>query len=59
MTHKKPGYPAPMPVRGIRIPDQLWQDALAIATTRGDNLSAIVRDALARYVTRHTPKATP
>lgn len=42
--------------RAIRIPDPLWTQALAIASTRGDNLSTIMRKSLERYVARHTPK---
>lgn len=44
-----------MPGRGttrhaIRIPDDLWQAALAKARRQGDELSAVIRAALERYV---------
>lgn len=38
--------------RAIRIPDDLWQAALAKATERGDTVSEVVRKALERYVKR-------
>jgi metal-responsive CopG/Arc/MetJ family transcriptional regulator len=36
--------------RVIRVPDVLWDEAQAVATERGENLSEILRDALRRYV---------
>ena len=38
--------------RAIRIPDALWQAALAKAEANGDTVSDIVRRALERYVKR-------
>lgn len=38
--------------RAIRIPDDLWQAALAKAAERGDTVSEVVRKALERYVKR-------
>ena len=38
--------------RAIRIPDDLWEAALAKAGERGDTVSEIVRKALERYVKR-------
>ena len=38
--------------RAIRIPDDLWQAALAKAAERGDTVSEVVRKALERYVNR-------
>ena len=46
----RPGNPA----RAVRVEDELWNAAKAIAAERGDDLSAIMRDALRRYVKRHT-----
>lgn len=40
------------PKRSIRVPDDLWQAALAKAAERGEDLSAVVREALKRYVNR-------
>jgi predicted transcriptional regulator len=42
--------------RTIRVPDDLWQHAQAIAKARGETLSDIIRDALRRYVKRHEEK---
>lgn len=39
-------------IRGVRVPDPLWEAAQARAEERGDNLSAVIRAALARYVKR-------
>jgi predicted DNA-binding protein len=38
------------PKRSIRIPDELWQAALAVAKRRGETLNAVIRAALERYV---------
>jgi len=38
--------------RAIRIPDDLWAEALAKAAERGETVSDVVRAALARYVRR-------
>jgi predicted transcriptional regulator len=46
------------PIRNARIPDDLWDRALAVARTRGETLSAVIRAALVRYVKRHE-KDTP
>lgn len=44
-----PNQPA-TPIRGVRIPDDLWQEALRIAHDRGETVSEVVRRALERYV---------
>jgi hypothetical protein len=46
----RPGNPA----RAVRVEDELWDAAKAIAAERGEDLSAIMRDALRRYVKRHS-----
>jgi hypothetical protein len=38
------------PQRAVRIPDDLWYAALAVATVRGETLSDIIRERLAGYV---------
>ena len=38
------------PLRAIRIDDQLWEAAQTKAAEQGDNLSAIIRDALRVYI---------
>lgn len=38
-----------MSVHGIRIPEQLWQDALDRSEKRGENLSAEIREFLKEY----------
>ena len=40
------------PRRTIRIPDALWNAAAEKAKGRGEDLSAVVRKALERYVRR-------
>jgi hypothetical protein len=50
--------PTPMPnapktkIRGVRIPDDLWADAQAMAADEGGDVSSYVRDDLARRVRR-------
>lgn len=41
--------------RAIRIEDQLWSKALTVAKARDETVSAILREALERYVESHTP----
>ena len=43
-------------MRGIRIPDDLWQAALTLARSRGENLSDIIRNALTTYITHEGKK---
>lgn len=38
------------PLRSMRIPDDLWDTALAIAAIRDENVSALVREYLESYV---------
>jgi hypothetical protein len=45
----RPGNPA----RAVRVEDELWNEAKAIAAKRGDSLSDVMRQALERYVKRH------
>jgi len=50
-----------MPSKGtqrhaIRIPDDLWQAALSLARSRGENLSDIIRAALADYIKHEETK---
>ena len=41
------------PVRTVRVDRDLWATAKAIAGTRGETISAVINDALRRYVKRH------
>ena len=41
------------PLRAVRIPDALWQDAQAVAAAHGESVSDEVRAGLERYVKRH------
>ena len=36
--------------RAVRIEDDLWEAAKQVAAKNGDNLSAIIREALSAYV---------
>ena len=38
------------PLRAIRIDSELWEAAQAKAATEGDNLSAVIRDSLRKYL---------
>jgi hypothetical protein len=38
------------PLRAVRIDGPLWDEAKAKAKKNGDNLSAIIRDALRQYI---------
>lgn len=38
------------PIRGIRVPDELWDAARAKAVAAGENVSDVVRRALDDYV---------
>lgn len=40
------------PIRGIRIPNELWEAAQQVAADRGETVSDEVRRALERYVKR-------
>lgn len=44
---------APMALRSIRVPDQLWTEAQAVAKARGMSLSGVIRVALTQYVADH------
>lgn len=41
------------PLRNLRVPDDLWDAAQAIAAERGESVSDVLRAALTRYVKRH------
>lgn len=40
------------PIRGVRVPDELWEAARATAEERGETVSDVVRRALEAYVAR-------
>lgn len=51
-----------MPTRGtkqrsVRVPDHLWDAAQQVAEGRGEDLSAVIRQALERYVQRAAREA--
>jgi predicted transcriptional regulator len=41
-------------IRSIRIPDELWDLAQAIAVDRGETVSAVIRRSLIDYVEHYT-----
>jgi hypothetical protein len=43
----------PTPLRNVRV-GPLWDEAMAIAEKRGENLSEVIRQALERYVKRNS-----
>lgn len=44
------------PLRAVRVPNELWDAAKAIARERGESLSDVLREALADYVRKYGPK---
>jgi predicted transcriptional regulator len=40
-------------LRNVRVADDLWRRALAVAQGRNESLSEVIRAALERYVKRH------
>lgn len=42
-----------IPLRTVRVPDEQWDAAKAVAKARGESVSQVVRDSLERYVKRH------
>lgn len=40
------------PQRTVRVPDDVWEAAKTKAAERGENLSDVIRKALARYAAR-------
>jgi len=46
-------------LRNVRVADDLWQRARAVAAMRDESLSAVIRDALERYVKRHEVMRPP
>lgn len=40
----------PLPLRSVRVSDAVWVAARAKSLERGDNLSAVIRAALERYI---------
>jgi hypothetical protein len=47
------------PIRGFRIPDELYLAAKAKAEARGEDMSTVVRAALERYVKRKDRTSGP
>jgi hypothetical protein len=43
------------PLRNVRVPDDVWQAALAATAYNGTTVTAVVVAALERYVKRHPP----
>lgn len=41
------------PLRSVRIPDDLWQQAQAKAAAKGETVTDVIRSALERYVKRN------
>jgi predicted DNA-binding protein len=39
--------------RSIRVPDELWQEALNTSHQQGETISDVVREALQEYVEKH------
>lgn len=42
-----------MVARAVRVPSPLWEQALAVASARGESLSEVIRAALVAYVRKH------
>lgn len=39
--------------KSVRVPDELWQEALTAAHEHGETVSDVVREALQEYVEKH------
>lgn len=52
MTEKKRGRPATgqTKIRGVRVPDAVWQEAKEKAEAEGKTVSDVVNDCLRRYL---------
>lgn len=46
------------PIRTVRVPDSLWEEAQAAVSERGENLSDVIREALRAYVNNHVDTNT-
>jgi predicted transcriptional regulator len=46
-------------LRNVRVADDLWQRARAVAANRNESLSDVMRVALERYVKRHESITPP
>lgn len=46
------------PIRSIRVPDDIWLPARALAAELGDTLTDVIRKALAAYVAGGRPEST-
>lgn len=46
-------------LRAVRVADPLWSAARAVADSRGESLSEVIRAALERYVKRHPVTPPP
>jgi predicted transcriptional regulator len=51
-TERVPNQPK-TPLRALRVPDDLWHRAQAVAKERGETLSDVMRDALWDYVEKY------
>jgi predicted transcriptional regulator len=47
------------PARSVRVGDDLWSAAKRTAAERGEDVSDVIRQALARYVKRHASGDEP
>lgn len=47
------------PLRNVRVNAATWEAAKAVAASRGESLSQVIRDALTDYVNRHATVAIP
>lgn len=45
--------PDPMPIRAVRVPDDLWEQAKRVAADRDESVAEVIRRALERYVRSH------
>lgn len=42
-----------MPIRAVRVPDDLWEQAKRVAADRDESVAEVIRRALERYVRSH------
>lgn len=47
------------PVRNVRLRDEVWNEAKAIAAERNETMTSVIEEALLRYIAAHRVVAAP
>jgi antitoxin component of RelBE/YafQ-DinJ toxin-antitoxin module len=51
MANRRPNGVEPIPTRSIRVPDDRWNRAKAVAAKREETMSTVINDLLEKYAT--------